>query len=120
VAFIGSCKAPHCPKGAPIILCESEDGFRAESNKSRGSEDAVLLLPFEAAAGVPKFKDAKSSRTNDSVGALAASLAEAASSSSNEIRSVILAVGTASAPPLLGSMLGSMTSLAVKSPFLND
>lgn len=88
-------------------------------NKSSGSED-VLLFPFKEAAGDPKESDAKSSRTDEAVGAFAASAADAASSSSNEMRSVIFAVGTASAPPLLGSILGSMTSLAVKSPFLND
>lgn len=36
------------------------------------------------------------------------------------MRSVIFAVGTASAPPLPGSMLGSMTSLAEKSPLQYD
>lgn len=102
------------------MLCNSVDGFCEEEKRSRGSDEAVLF-PFEAAAaGAPKERDAKSSMIDAAVGALASLLADAASSSSNEIRSVIFAVGTASAPPLLGSMLGSMTSFAVKSPFLND
>lgn len=72
--LIGSCRAPHCPRGAPLILSGRLDDEVFELKKSGEMELVVVLLevPFPlvlvvVAEGVSKDRDAKSSKTEEAL-----------------------------------------------------